>query len=82
MKQTFVSFTEAKAHLAQYGRMAEQGQTIVVSRHRRAAFVLAALPHADQARPKAPGLARGRVHLAPDFDATPDDLIRDFEGAP
>jgi antitoxin (DNA-binding transcriptional repressor) of toxin-antitoxin stability system len=82
MKQATVSFTEAKAHFAQYGRMAGEGQTIVVCKHRRAAFVLAAVPRADQTRPKTPGLARGRIHLAPDFDATPEDVIRAFEGEP
>ncbi len=82
MKTTAVSFTEAKTHLARYGRLAEAGQTILVCRHRRAAFAIAALPRSDQARPKTPGLARGRIHIEPDFDNTPEDIIRDFEGAP
>lgn len=82
MKQVTVPFTEVKARLARYGRLAEQGQTIVVSKHRRAAFVLAGLPRADQARPKTLGCARGLIHLAPDFDTTPDAVIRAFEGEP
>jgi antitoxin (DNA-binding transcriptional repressor) of toxin-antitoxin stability system len=80
MKMTTIPFTEAKAHLSRYGRLAEAGQTTVVLKHRRSAFLIAPVPPAAQARPKKPGLVLGRIHMARDFDATPEEVIRAFEG--
>lgn len=80
MKVTAIPFTEAKAHLSQYGRLAQEGQTTLVLKHHRSAFLIAPVPRTAQARPKKPGLARGRIHMAPDFDATPEEVIRSFEG--
>jgi antitoxin (DNA-binding transcriptional repressor) of toxin-antitoxin stability system len=80
MKVTTIQFTEAKAHLSRYGRLAQEGQTILVLKHHRSAFLLSPVPQAGKARPKKPGLARGKIHMAPDFDATPEDVIRAFEG--
>ncbi len=82
MKVTSISLTEAKAHLSHYGRLAEEGQATLVLKHHRTAFQIAPVPQADKARKKSPGLALGRIHLTPDFDTTPEDVIRAFEGAP
>lgn len=81
MKLTTVTFTEAKANLSRYGRMAEKGQKTLVLKHRRSAFLIAPVAPALQARPKKPGLACGQIHLAPDFDKTPEDVVRLFESA-
>ena len=80
MKELSIPFTEAKVHLSKYGRLAEKGQTTLVLKHRRLAFLIAPAPHTEQARPKTPGLAHGRIHMASDFDATPEDVIAAFEG--
>jgi len=80
MKATEIPFTEAKSHLSRYGRLAERGQTTLVLKHRRSAFLIAPVPATDKAKPKTPGLAQGGIHLAGDFDATPENVIRDFEG--
>ena len=80
MKQTAIPFTEAKAHLSLYGRMAEEGHTTIVHKHHRSAFQISPITQTGKTRPKIPGLARGQIHLAPDFDATPEDVIREFEG--
>ena len=82
MKMTTISLTEAKANLSRYGRLAEEGQTTLVLKHRRSAFQIAPVPQAGKGRAKTPGLARGRIHMAPDFDATPEEVIRAFEGTP
>jgi antitoxin (DNA-binding transcriptional repressor) of toxin-antitoxin stability system len=81
MKKTTIAFTEAKAHLSRYGSLAERGQTTLVLKHNRSAFLIAPLPQGDKAQPKTPGLASGQIHMAPDFATTPEDVIRDFEGA-
>ena len=81
MKQTSIPFTEAKANLSRYGALAERGQTTLVLKHNRSAFLIAPLPQGGKSRPKTPGLASGQIHMAPDFDTTPEDVIRGFEGS-
>ena len=81
MKMASASFTEVKAHLSRYGRMAEEGQTILVLKHKRSAFLIGPVPKEETEREKKPGLVEGHIHMAPDFDATPEEIIREFEGA-
>jgi antitoxin (DNA-binding transcriptional repressor) of toxin-antitoxin stability system len=81
MKEVLIPFTEAKAHLSKYGRLAELGQTTLVLKHHRSAFLIAPVPPQEQTRAKMPGVARGRIHMAPDFDVTPTDVIASFEGS-
>jgi len=80
MKITAIPFTEAKSNLSKYGRMAEKGQTTLVLKHHRPSFRIAPALSSEQSHPKTPGLARGRIHLASDFDATPMEVITAFEG--
>ena len=75
-----IPFTEAKAHLSRYGRLAEEGQTTLVLKHHRSAFQITPVPQIRKLQKKTPGLARGKIHLASDFDATPEEVIRAFEG--
>lgn len=79
MKMISISFTEAKANLSRYGRLAEEGQTTLVFKHHRLAFQITPVPPSRKALTKTPGLARGQIHLAPDFDVTSDDVICAFE---
>jgi antitoxin (DNA-binding transcriptional repressor) of toxin-antitoxin stability system len=81
MKTPSIPFTEAKAHLSKYGRLAEQGHVTLVLKHNRSAFVIAPVPQPEQARPKNPGIASGRIHMAPDFDTTPEEVVAAFEGS-
>jgi antitoxin (DNA-binding transcriptional repressor) of toxin-antitoxin stability system len=81
MKMTTIAFTEAKAHLSEYGRRAETGEVTLVLKHRHPSFVIGPAPQTAQTRAKFPGLARGRIHMAPDFDVTPEDVINAFEGS-
>jgi antitoxin (DNA-binding transcriptional repressor) of toxin-antitoxin stability system len=80
MKTSTIPFTEVRAHLSKYGRLAEEGQTTFVFKHQRLAFLIAPPPADRQVKPKSPGLARGQIHMEPDFDATPADVIAAFEG--
>jgi antitoxin (DNA-binding transcriptional repressor) of toxin-antitoxin stability system len=80
MKKTIITFSEAKAHLSEYGRRAQDGQATLVLKHRRPAFLIAPAPADTQRRTKTPGLARGRIHMTADFDVTPDAVINAFEG--
>ncbi len=80
MKAISIPLTEAKAHLSEYGRLAEGGQITVVLKHQRPAFVIAPAPRGSEARLKRPGLALGKIHMAFDFDTTPEEVVKAFEG--
>ena len=80
MTTTTIPFSEAKTHLSRYARQAGVGQSILVLKHHRPAFVIAPPPPGTVEKTQRPGLARGRIHMAPDFDATPGDVIDAFEG--
>jgi len=82
MKVISVPFTEAKAHLSRYGRLAEEGQTTLVLKHHRSAFQITPVSQTSKGLTKTPGLAQGKIHIAQDFDATPEDVIEAFEGMP
>ena len=78
---TTTPLSEAKARLSLYGRRAEAGESTLVLKHRRPAFVIAPLPAELKARIKKPGIVKGRIRMAADFDHTPDDVIAAFEGS-
>ena len=80
MKTTTVSFTEAKSRLSEFARRAESGGTTLVLKHRRPAFMIVPLPPSGEKRRKKPGLALGQIWMAPDFAATPEDILSAFEG--
>lgn len=81
MKMTTIQFTEAKAHLSEYGRRAEAGDATLVLKHQRPAFLIGPAPRSALPRVKTPGLACGKIRMAPDFDKTPDEVIEAFEGS-
>jgi prevent-host-death family protein len=80
MSLTTIPLSEAKTNLSRYGRMAEQGHSVVVRKHARPAFMITPIPAVAAPKPKRPGIARGRIHVARDFDSTPESIIRAFEG--
>ena len=77
---TTTGLSEAKAHLSLYGRRAEAGEVTLVLKHSRPAFVIGPVPAGLKAKIKKPGLAKGKIRMAPDFDKTPDDVVAAFEG--
>jgi antitoxin (DNA-binding transcriptional repressor) of toxin-antitoxin stability system len=38
------------------------------------------LPHKEGQRQRTPGRYKGQIHMAEDFDQTPEDVISAFEG--
>ena len=70
-KVTTVNIAEAKARLPELVRRAGAGEEILIARHRRPVARLAPL---EDAAPRRPGSARGRIALAADFDAPLPDL--------
>lgn len=61
---------EAKAHFSTLVREALRGEEIVIARDNKPLLKLVPI----ETGPRAPGSAKGRVRMAPDFDAPLDDF--------
>jgi prevent-host-death family protein len=72
-----VNIHEAKTHLSRLVERVEAGEEVVIARAGRPVARL--VPFRARTAPRVPGLWRGRVTLAADFDAPDDDLIATFE---
>jgi prevent-host-death family protein len=72
-----VNIYEAKTQLSRLVEQVEAGEEIVIARAGRPVARL--VPYRTRRAPRTPGLWKGRVRLAPDFDATDEDLIGSFE---
>jgi antitoxin (DNA-binding transcriptional repressor) of toxin-antitoxin stability system len=68
---------EAKTRLSKLAELVEKGETVVIARAGTPCMDL--VPHRSRSRPRAPGRLQGRISIAPDFDATPDEVIKSFE---
>ena len=73
---TEIGLREAKAHLSELIDRVEQGQTLTLTRHGKPVARIVPVPE------RRPGMLKGRVGMAPDFDETPDWLIDAFESSP
>jgi prevent-host-death family protein len=78
MADSTVNIHEAKTHLSRLVERVERGEEVVIARAGRPVARL--VPFRPRTAPRVPGLWRGRVEVATDFDATPEGLIEDFEG--
>lgn len=75
-----VNVHEAKAHLSEYLKAVERGETIIISRRNKPIAELRALnPPTVERRPV--GLAEGDIEIKPGFfEALDDELLDLFEG--
>ena len=69
-----IGIREAKAHLSELIERVERGETLTLTRHGRP--VARIVPVAE----RRPGLLKGRIGMADDFDETPEWLVEAFEG--
>jgi len=74
---TTIDVHKAKAKLSELVRDAEAGKRVVISRRGRPVVELVPL---QRQRSLKFGMDHGLVHLAPDFDVLPEEILRDFEG--
>jgi prevent-host-death family protein len=72
-----VNIHQAKTHLSRLVELVERGEEVVIARAGRPVARL--VPYVRRTAPREPGLWRGLVQLAPDFDATDEVLLADFE---
>jgi prevent-host-death family protein len=75
--QDRINVHDAKTHLSRLLERVETGEEIILARAGRPVARL--VPFKPRREPRVPGAWRGRVHLAADFDATPDEVIESFE---
>jgi prevent-host-death family protein len=74
---TNVNIHEAKTHLSRLVERVEAGEEVVIARAGRPVARL--VPYRARTAPRVPGIWRGRVRLAHDFDAPDIGLIEAFE---
>jgi len=73
-----VNVHEAKSHLSRLLDRVEAGEEILIARAGRPVARLS--PYKAEDTPRVPGVWRGRVHIADDFDELPEELTRAFNG--
>lgn len=73
-----VNIHEAKTHLSRLVERVEAGEEVVIARAGRPVARL--VPYRAAGRRRRPGLWRGQVQIAPDFDAVNAELERLFDG--
>ena len=74
-----VNIHEAKTHLSQLVEDVAQGDEIVIAKAGKPMARLVGIAATRRPRPR--GLLKGRMTIAPDFDAPlPDAVLADFEG--
>jgi antitoxin (DNA-binding transcriptional repressor) of toxin-antitoxin stability system len=78
MGTTQVNMHEAKSRLSELARLAWEGEKVVIAKAGEPYLDL--VPHRERRRDRKPGRLRGQIRMAPDFDETPEQLVRAFEG--
>ncbi len=73
-----INVHEAKTNLSELLRRVERGEEVVLAR--AGTPVAKLVPYTASTGPRLPGRWAGKVWMAADFDETPEELIRLFEG--
>lgn len=74
-----VNIHAAKTHFSRLVERAAKGEEIIIARAGKPVARL--MPLASAGRPRRPGLLKGKIKIAPDFDAPlPEEILRLFEG--
>lgn len=76
---TEVNIHEAKTHLSKLLHRVMAGEEIIISK--AGVPVARIVPIVHKVKKRVAGSARGKIKMAPDFDASlPEDILDDFEG--
>ena len=71
-----VNMHEAKSQLSRLGRLAWEGEEIVIARAGEPYLRLE--PYREQRTKRELGVLKGQIRIAPDFDETPQEIIDSF----
>lgn len=72
-----VNMHEAKSKLSELGELVWKGERVVIAKAGKPYLDL--LPHKESRKNRIPGRLAGRIKVAPDFDATPPEIVEMFE---
>lgn len=75
---TTFNIHEAKTHLSRLLERVEAGEEIVIAKAGKPIARLVAFHHEEA--PRRPGLWKGQITIAPDFDHLPEDIEAAFRG--
>lgn len=73
-----VNMHEAKTQLSRLGEKAWEGEEVVIAKAGKPYLRL--VPYRPQSKPRRLGDLKGQIWIAPDFDETPEEVIKAFEG--
>ncbi|MDE2991436.1 MAG: type II toxin-antitoxin system prevent-host-death family antitoxin [Chloroflexota bacterium] len=73
-----VNMHEAKSQLSRLGERAWEGEEVVIAKAGKPYLRL--VPFRPERKRRIPGDLKGQIWIAPDFDETPEEVIRAFEG--
>ena len=76
---TSVNIHEAKTHFSKLLTRVQAGEEITIARAGKPVAKLVSI-HPER-KERTPGTAKGKIWIAPDFDAPlPEDVLKSFEG--
>ena len=73
-----VNMHEAKSQLSRLGERAWKGEDVVIAKAGKPYLRL--VPYKPEKQRRIPGDLKGKIWIAPDFDETPEEVIKAFEG--
>lgn len=73
-----VNMHEAKTQLSRLAERAWEGEEVVIAKAGKPYLRL--VPYRPQNKPRKLGDLKGQIWIAPDFDETPEEVIKAFEG--
>ena len=73
-----VNMHEAKTQLSKLAELAWKGERVIIAKAGKPYLDL--VPHRGRSTPRRPGLLKGQIKLAPDFDEIDSELMSQFEG--
>ncbi len=73
-----INMHEAKSQLSALGERVWRGEKIIIAKAGKPYLEL--LPYREKSVPRTPGSCKGQITIAPDFDETPEEIIKAFEG--
>jgi prevent-host-death family protein len=74
-----INIHEAKTHLSRLVERAAAGEEVIIGKAGRPMARL--VPYKESGQRRTPGRWKKRVKIAADFDSTPEEVLRDFEGS-
>jgi prevent-host-death family protein len=74
----FANVSDAKASLSRLIEMVSRGEDVVIGKAGKP--IARIIPYQQDIRPRKGGQWKGKIHIAPDFDTLPDDIMQAFTG--